>query len=260
MTLPADISLAVRGHINAWNFLGAVRILGVTTSTEFPGLRLAGPKFPGSDFVLLGGLMTTRTRDVDMMGECFGSRNVRMAGVTLLRGLRGFGVMRIVARDTGFEGIVRGGDNLWEPCGPGRKEFMTQRAVTPLAWGWKLDRDGILRMGCSRTVTDLTGDAFVISLAFYFHDIRMAIGARHLTGILDGLRDDVINRRSAEVAMGSEIMRDQKMPCGKQCGQQDHQQDNQPLDLLGHPVPERWLVCYRRGIILVFIGVFIHNL
>jgi hypothetical protein len=260
MALPAHIPLAMRGHINAWYFFGAVGVLGVTPSAEFPRLRLAGPEFPGPDFVLLGGLMAARARNVHMMGKGFGPRNVGMASVALFGRFGGLGVMRIVARDARLEGVVRGRDGLREPRGPGRKELMTQRAVTPLAWRWKLDRGGILRMSGGRPVADLAGDAFVISLTFGFHDIRMAIGARHLAGILDWLCDNVVDRRSAIVTMNSEIARDQIMPRHEQGGQQDDQQNHQSLDLLGDPVPESWLRCYRRGTIVVLIRVFIHNL
>lgn len=257
--MPAHIPLSVCGHINAWNFLGAVRILGVTTSTEFPCLRLAGPKLPGPDFVLLGRLMAARARDVDMMGKRFGACNVGVASVTLLRGFRWPGVVRIVACDTGLKWVVRCRDDLRKPRGSRRKEFMTQRTVTPFARGRQLDRDGVLGMRRRGTVTDLAGNALMVSIALGLHNVRMTIGARHLAGILDWLRNDVIDRRSAVVTVSSEIMRDQKMPGDEQCGQQDHQKDRQSLDLLRNPVPERWVGCYRRGTVMVLMGRFIHN-
>jgi hypothetical protein len=73
----------------------------------------------------------------------------------------------------------------------------------------------------------------------------MAIGAGHLAGILNRLRHERVNRRGAEVAVFSEIVRDQKISCRKGHGQHNDGQDTQPFDLLRTSVPERLQRCHR---------------
>jgi len=207
MTLPADVALAVHGHIDARNFPGARGVLRVTTAAQFPRLRFARQKFARIHLVLLGRFMAARARNVEVMRKRFGARDGGMAGFALFRRLRRLGIVRMVARDARLERIMRGRDNLRKSGGPRRQEFVAQRTTAPFSRRRKLHA-GVLRVADSRAVTDLAGHGFVISGAFGGHDIRVAVGAGDLTGVLNRLRHEGINRRGAEVAILSEIARD----------------------------------------------------
>ncbi len=183
MTLPAKISLFVGGQIDLWSRYH-LRILTVALSTKLSSLWLCRSYDSWREFVFLRHSVTGRALKQDVMRDCLCSCNFGMARSAFPRGFKGFGIMGVMALDTGTHWIVGNGIDLWEPSRPGWIVGMTEGAEfsAPRRPGFDLEIPDVF---LGRTVTCLAGESEVVSLALLAGFFHMAVRANAGSGKCD---------------------------------------------------------------------------
>jgi hypothetical protein len=107
-----------------------------------------------------------------------------MASSTFPRGFRGFGIMGVMAFNTGTHWVVGNGIDLWKPSRPGWIVGMTGGAKFSAPWrgGFYLEIPDVF---LGRTVTCLTGETEMVSLTLLAGFFHMAVRADPGSGKCD---------------------------------------------------------------------------
>jgi hypothetical protein len=161
-----------------------------------------------------------------MVRNGFGPSNLAVTGPTLLRNVRWFWLMRIVATDASHQRIMSDGLDLRKTRGSAGVIAVAKRTVPPLA------RSGERVLGRSFDVcrgwamANLTSHSLVSCVAVGLDSLRVAKGAGFPAGILNGLADDVADRGRTIVTRLAERFWQEKMTGGDQPPHQ-HGKDNQ---------------------------------
>ena len=105
--------------------------------------------------------------------------------------------MRPVAGDTRFHRVVGHRVDLRESFGTRLVVGMARRAELPIAWGGRLDVDGVLGVPFSSAVAGFAGHVAVIAGLLQIHLGLVAIHADNGTGVLQFMHLFPLNRGSA---------------------------------------------------------------
>jgi len=127
-----------------------------------------------------------------------------VAGAAFLRGVWQKGIVGVMARHTGFAGIMKLNDNLWESGRPGGVVTVTEGTVPtpPRRAGSELVRR--LHMPGGRPVAGLTRYPLMVRFSLQFINIIVAVNACLIASITDLLSGDLQNRISAIVPVPPE--------------------------------------------------------
>jgi hypothetical protein len=218
VALPAEVSLAVSTEIDTWYLGGAVGVSRVTLAAELPCRRLSGNK--GSWILsmrchdLVAGLAGERA----VVGDGFGSGDLRVAARAGFWNLRGRRVVRVVAAYTRFEGTVETLDDLREAGGPGRQIGMTvQTSLTPLSrddWCLSFVVVGVLG---GRTMAHFTRECAVVGGALGLALGVMALYADLPTAVLEPSASNRRHRVGPVVTHLAERLGNESDPGDDQC-------------------------------------------
>ncbi len=188
-----------------------------------------------SDLVLSRRGVALRASQQGVAGDCLGTGDSAMAGTALFGHVRGFRLMRVVARDTGFHRVVTDRVNLRKSGGAAGIIPVAEGAVSALAGRRQLVVDGRQGVRGCRSVTVFAGNCLVPSLGVHLHDVAMALGAGFATRVAYGTFPDAGDRRRPVVATLSKSLWDQYLSREDKPADENSKNDKQTCKLLRHP-------------------------
>lgn len=159
------------------------------------------------------------------MGDGLLSRDLSVAGTAVLGNGRRLGLVRLVARDAGREGIVGHGVDLREAGRSGRIVRMTQRTERSLAGSRRPDIHGSRHVSGGGSVAYLARHAVVTPRQATLVGRRMADRALLVAGVLDSLGYDRVDRGGAIGTDLAESVRNQNGSGDHEAGAQQNESD-----------------------------------
>ena len=239
MALPAHIALAVRSHVDARYIFIALGVGSMALAAECAGNRFGRPAGQRCDLVLLRSLVATRTRQVGVMRHGLGSGDLAVARAALLRCVRGFRRMGIVAANTGLQRIVSHRIDLRKAGRAGRIVAVAQRASGALPGGNQMNLHRRLDVSCRRSMAHLTSYAVVPFGVVHLNDFVVAGGALLVSGVLQGEPGNFTNCRGPIMPELTEGLRNQELASEHKPQNQQAKDNRQTCNLLRHQHPCR---------------------
>lgn len=235
----AQEALPVLAHVDLGNGTSEVGrracALGMATAAELARRRLGGRararRFP----VLVRHLMTPRAGHRRVARRRFRPGNLAVARGAARRCARWRrGRVRRMAGDATLAGIVRSRLDLREAGRTRRIVPVTARAEVPLARHARFHLGRVFDVGCRRAVARFAPDELVAPSAVRLDHVRVAVGARFATGILDRPGGDLRDRGRAVMTDLAERARYKKVPRDDQRDAEQQEHHQQPRHLLRH--------------------------
>jgi hypothetical protein len=237
MALPANILLAVTGHVDFLDVLLVGILFVMASSAEFPIGGTGGNITPRVHIVLFWGVVATGALHVHMFRKCLCPCDVRMAGLAFFGGFRGCGIVRVVARYARLPWIVRGRYDLWKTRRPRGQVLVAERTVASVTGGLQLAQLRVIRMFCCGAVTDFTAQVLVIARVSRVKFVLVTVHAHLGPGVLDFQGGRISQGGTTVVAVLPKIVRHKNGPAHQQRDNQKYKQKGEAFDLLRDSSP-----------------------
>jgi hypothetical protein len=238
VALPTKILLSMSCHVDAGNILRALGILSMALSTGFPGLRFLWGIFSRELVMLFGCLVTDRTLQVCVARQSDDPLNLGVTRLASRWHSRWFWIVRLMASDTGLNGVMGVGDDLRETARPGRLVLVTEETMRSALRNNGLILFGVLDMGSCGTMTRLARYPLMIASLFRSDFLLVAIATGARAGIPGYLLGVLYDRRGAVVADEAEVRRHKNDTGDKRSAEYDHAGNQKVTDLLGDLAPK----------------------
>ena len=201
VTLPAQVVLAMRRHVDPRDVSGTGCALGMASAAKSSRGRLAGPNQPRGELVLVGRFMAREAGQCRMVGYGLLARDLAVACVASTRDHGRLWRVRFVTASAGDAGVMGYQVNLRKPGRATRVVGVAAWAGVALARDDRLDFHGVRYVSSCRPVAILARHTLVIAGQSLLHD---QLGQRtDLDTQLDQLRreNEQLKARTQELEM-----------------------------------------------------------